>query len=146
MEAGLQDGRDVASGRVFARSESDDKLNLPDGQNTHAHHARFARRANLPQLRSIARNPKSVALRLVPRSIRGAYRDRHGRWMRDAMDAMAHETNATVADGEGVWSWRPLAGAKSADDDQRTTVTEKSWTPGRARRKPLKPIARGMPV
>ena len=52
-----------------------------------------------------------------PAPARGALRDRHGCRVRDAMDAMAHETNATIADGEGVWSWRPLAGAKPADDD-----------------------------
>ncbi len=23
------------------------------------------------------------------------------------MDAMSHETNETIADGEVVWSWRP---------------------------------------
>jgi hypothetical protein len=26
------------------------------------------------------------------------------RWVRDAMDAMTHETNALIADGEAVWS------------------------------------------
>jgi hypothetical protein len=39
------------------------------------------------------------------------------------------------ADDEGVWSWRPLAGAKSAEDDPLMTVTNKSWTPRRARSK-----------
>jgi hypothetical protein len=29
------------------------------------------------------------------------------------MDAMRHETNDAVADGEIVWFWRPDAGAKS---------------------------------
>src|SRR4029077_17776870 len=37
---------------------------------------------------------------------------RHERGARDAMDATARWTNAAVADGEGVWSWRPDAGAK----------------------------------
>jgi hypothetical protein len=36
------------------------------------------------------------------------------------MDAIGHETNGSIADGEVVWSWRPDAGAKlaerSADD------------------------------
>jgi hypothetical protein len=35
---------------------------------------------------------------------RGALRDRHERWVRDAMDVLAQLTNATDADGEGVWS------------------------------------------
>ena len=49
----------------------------------------------------------------------------------------------SLADDEGVWSWHPWAGAKRADDDPRATVTKKSWTPGRARSKPLKPFACG---
>jgi hypothetical protein len=28
------------------------------------------------------------------------------------------------ADGKVVWSWRPWAGAKSADDDLQATVTK----------------------
>ena len=46
----------------FARARNDAvRLNLPDGQNTHGHDARFARRANLPQPCAIAVYPKSVA-------------------------------------------------------------------------------------
>ena len=33
----------------------------------------------------------------------GAYRDRHGRWVEDAMDVLAQLTNAHHTDGEGVW-------------------------------------------
>src|SRR6516162_10589820 len=45
------------------------------------------------------------------------------------------------ADGEVVWFWRPLAGAKLATMlcIAPMTVTKTSRTPGRARRKPLKP-------
>src|SRR6516162_1909843 len=45
------------------------------------------------------------------------------------------------ADGEVVWFWRPLAGVKLATMlcIAPMTVTKTSWTPGRARRKPLKP-------
>src|ERR1700733_13532875 len=45
-----------------------------------------------------------------PASTRGAYRDRHGRWVRDAVDAMAAQrkhfawTSGADADGEVVWS------------------------------------------
>jgi len=35
----------------------------------------------------------------------GAYRDRHGRWARDAVDAKAALTNGADADGEVVWFW-----------------------------------------
>jgi hypothetical protein len=75
----------------------------------------------------------------VPHSPRGAFRDRHGRWARDAMDAMSHETNEHIADGEVVWSWRPKAGVKSVE---RSTGDgdNKAWSPGRSRisRNPLR--------
>ena len=43
-----------------------------------------------------------------------------------------------------MWFWRPLAGAKLARMlcIAPITVTKRSWTPGRARRKPLKPSRR----
>jgi hypothetical protein len=46
----------------------------------------------------------------IPCPLRGAYRDRHGRWARDAVDAAAAgailvaRTNDAFADGEVVWS------------------------------------------
>jgi hypothetical protein len=52
------------------------------------------------------------------------------------MDVAARRRVATVAYGEVVWFWRPLAGAKLAGDEPQVTVTKKSWTPGRARSKP----------
>ena len=40
-----------------------------------------------------------------PVPTRGAYRDRHGRWARDAMDAFGDAlTNGADADGEVVWA------------------------------------------
>ncbi len=47
-----------------------------------------------------------------PASAGGAYRDRHGRWKRDAVDvrglsALVARTKAFLADGEGVPAWRP---------------------------------------
>jgi hypothetical protein len=42
--------------------------------------------------------------RIHPVPAGGAYRDRHGRWVRDAMDAAARETRRAGADGEAVWS------------------------------------------
>jgi hypothetical protein len=35
---------------------------------------------------------------------RGAYRERHIRWAKDAVDADVLKTNGTDADGEIVWS------------------------------------------
>jgi hypothetical protein len=40
----------------------------------------------------------------IPCPMRGAFRDRHGRWARDAVDADALLTNSVDADGEVVWS------------------------------------------
>jgi hypothetical protein len=41
--------------------------------------------------------------RFHPVPHRGAFRDRHGRWARDAMDADVLRTNSAEADGEVVW-------------------------------------------
>ena len=50
---------------------------------------------------------------------------------RDAMDADAFAGRAAQsADCEVVWSWRPWAGAKFAEDDPQATVTMRSRTPG----------------
>jgi hypothetical protein len=49
-------------------------------------------------------DPKSKAKCAHPVPTRGAYRDRHGRWVRDAVDVTVSLTNGTEADGEVVWS------------------------------------------
>jgi hypothetical protein len=51
-------------------------------------------------------------------------------------------TSVTRADGEVVWSWRPDAGAKLCGDDLRSDGGKRARSPGRARRKPLKPLRR----
>jgi hypothetical protein len=61
------------------------------------------------------------------------------------MDVSGRATSGIDAYGEGVWSWRPWAGAKPANDSSQATVTKRSWTPGRARNKPSN-IAQGMSV
>ena len=63
-------------------------LKMPDGQSAHARYVRIARRANPPQPDGVAGYPKSVVYPAVPRSIRGALRDRHECRARDAMDAL----------------------------------------------------------
>src|ERR1700752_4008356 len=73
--------------------------------------------------------------------------DRHQNVGRDAMDAEAPRAifcadDGAAADGKGVWSWHPWAGAKRAGDYPRATVTLRSWTPGRARRSQLRPLRR----
>src|SRR5437667_1071818 len=57
---------------------------------------------------------------------------------------MARETNVACADGEVVWFWRSDAGAKVVKTLSRLTGDggNQAWSPGRARRKPLKPLRR----
>jgi hypothetical protein len=56
------------------------------------------------------------------------------------------QTNGADADGEVVWSWRPDAGVKFAAEAIRwSDGGKKARSPGRARRKPLKPLRAGMP-
>src|SRR5262249_48842578 len=63
------------------------------------------------------------------------------------MDASCRETIGADADGEVVWSWRPLAGVKLARMlcIATMTVTKRSWTRGEHEGN-RKTIARGMPV
>jgi hypothetical protein len=89
-------------------------LNLPDGQNTHARDARFARRANLSQAKLLPVAPNQWLFAVVPRPLEGRFAIVTKRWARDAMDASAQKANDVEADGEVVWSWRPLAGVKLA--------------------------------
>jgi hypothetical protein len=76
---------------------------LPDGQIT--------RSADLgvssPPQENISLCPSgksSLQARAIPPLLRGAFRDRHERWVRDAVDALAQRTNALEADGQAVWS------------------------------------------
>jgi hypothetical protein len=66
----------------------------------------------------------------IPCPMRGAFRDRHGRWARDAVDADALLTNSADVDGEVVWFRRPGAGVKLAKsfagDGDNKPVTEES--------------------
>src|SRR6516165_10880583 len=127
--------------RAFRPSASD--LPISKAKTVHACHAQIARRANLPHARDVVERPKSTAHLRRPAFTKGALRDRHERRKRDAMDAAARATSAAEADGEVVWSWRPWAGVKFANDDLQTTVTKKSWTPRRARSS-VNTIAQGM--
>jgi hypothetical protein len=48
--------------------------------------------------------PKHLTICNVPPHQQGAFRDRHERWARDAMDVSARLTKARLTDGEVVWS------------------------------------------
>jgi hypothetical protein len=94
--------------------------------------------------------PKSRLHFLRPARI-GAYRDRHGRWAGDAMDALASgailaRTNDAVAYGEVAWFWRSDAGAKSwsAQSALWDDGGNQAWSPGRSRIS-RKTIAQGRP-
>jgi len=60
------------------------------------------------------------------------------------MDAARRQTNGSAAYGEVAWSWRPDAGAKSqsAQCAPWDDGGKKARSPGRSRRKPLKPSRR----
>jgi len=66
---------------------------------------------------------------------------------RDAVDAAVPRAPlgapmiGMAADGEAAWSWRPMAGVKSRSM-MRGDGGNNAWSPGRARRKPLKPLRR----
>ena len=98
------------------------------------------RRPRLPEA------PETLHVRPVPRLSRGALRDRHERWVRDAMDARARRTNAprsrtAKSCGSGVPtltpSWQRCFCIVACDGGNQAR------SPGRARSKPLKPFARG---
>ena len=75
-----------------------------------------------------------------PASTGGAYRDRHGRWKRDAVDeemfqrALARRRMHPLG-REGVWSRPPDAGVKPEGDDLQATEAIKARSPRRARYK-----------
>jgi hypothetical protein len=60
------------------------------------------------------------------------------------MDAAARQTSGLDADGEAVWSRHPDAGVKCATmlAHRADDGGKKARSPGRARRKPLKPSRR----
>jgi len=98
-------------------------------------------------------SPKSPATSRASRPARGAYRDRHGRWARDAVDALATRDERCVRrtakscgpDAPTLVS--SFAEAMSAlmgptRRDPRDDGGKRARSPGRARRKPLKPLRR----
>src|ERR1700682_1957108 len=97
---------------------------------------------------SLLRRPKSLLELRHPVPERGAYHDRHGRWVRDAVDAAA--SGARIARGRMML----MRTAKSCGPDAPTLASsfagfvprddggKKARSPGRARSKPLKPLRR----
>jgi hypothetical protein len=60
------------------------------------HQPYIARRANLSQAIHIAEKPNQCQMLCYPASTRGAFRHRHERWKRDAVDAERHEANVAT--------------------------------------------------
>jgi hypothetical protein len=88
---------------------------------------------------------------LLSRLARGAYRDRHGRWVRDAVDAAASGALANRRADERRFRGRrsrvvlaPRRWRQAGDDASHHTGDggNKARSPGRARNKPLKPLRR----
>ena len=92
-----------------------------------------------PFRKNIPLNPsgKSMLWLRVSHPMRGAGRDRHERAVGCGGRESLRKTNASVADGEAVWSWRSDAGVKFlrskllGDDGGK-----RARSPGRARNKP----------
>src|ERR1700730_10412514 len=85
---------------------------------------------------------ESGLLQFGPASSRGAFRDRHGRRARDAVDALATQDERRFGGRRSrvvltPRRWRQACGRYSAGDGGK-----KARSPGRARRKPLKPLRR----
>ena len=81
----------------------------------------------------------------IPLHSRGAFRDRHERWRRDAVDVSAQQTSAFDADGQAVWSCPPDAGVKLC-----MTNARRRWLTSPVHRgergAAVKTIAQGVPV
>ncbi len=102
---------------------------------------------------SICRNPTALILPpnqkhfpRCPASIRGAFRDRHERWVRDAVDALATQDGrrskrTAKSCGPGI----PTLMSSLRGDDLAGDGGKKARSPGRVRRKPLKPLRAGTP-
>jgi hypothetical protein len=87
---------------------------------------------------------RSVASSALFRSARGAYRHRHERWARNAMDVLALRGERRVK--RTAKSCGPdaptLASSFAGSNSHEATVATKPGHRGRARRKPLKPLRR----
>jgi hypothetical protein len=78
----------------------------PDGQIS-ARATRWASLVSSPSDENISLRcllDTALLIPVIPRFSRGALRDRHERWVRDAMDASCAQTTRSDADGEVVWA------------------------------------------
>jgi hypothetical protein len=93
---------------------------------------------------SLFQKPKSVVM-FAPSRPHKRGGSRSSRTLRrDAVDAAVSLDERTGADGEGVWSWRPDAGAKVVGHDPANDGGKRARSPGRSRIS-RKTIAQGRP-
>jgi hypothetical protein len=81
------------------------RLHLFSGTDCLTGNRRVACPAPFAKIFSFSSAANHFTVHRYPALTRGAYRDRHGRWVRDAMDAGDVKRRMTLrADGEVVWS------------------------------------------
>jgi len=113
----------------------------------HVCHAQVARRVIVSQAAALAPSGKSVVLSRASRGrSRGAYRDRHERWPRDAMDAERQLTSDARRTAKSCGPDPPMPGSSfSRDVSREATAARKPGTPRRARIS-RKTVAQGVPA
>src|SRR5579883_2136047 len=79
----------------------------------------------------------------VPRPPRGTFRDRHERWVRDAVDAIGTSDECADRGRRSRVVPTPRRWRQALRDDPQSHGGKKARSPRRARRKPLKPFACG---
>jgi hypothetical protein len=84
---------------VFRTSHAPVCFDLPDGQS-----GDLAVKSRFVKLFVSLFDQIISLFRVIPHPLGGTYRDRHGRWVREAVDADVPLTNGADADGEVVWS------------------------------------------
>src|SRR5262249_6236651 len=114
------------------------------GAETHACHARIARRANLPQVRGIAENRNRSDISAIPPRQEGRTR-RHERGA-GCDGRLLYRLTSDVAGGRRrLVVLAPLGWCQVSRETREATVTKRSWTPGRARGYAVNTIAQGRP-
>ena len=112
--------------------------NLPDGQ---INCVSTKSKSSIPAKNIlIFRNCKSVYIHGYPALTRGALRGRHGRWVRDAVDADGAADESTLSGRRSRVVLTPRRWCQASRKYPRGDGGKRARSPGRARNKPLKPL------
>jgi len=84
-------------------------------RDAHTPHAQIARRAKVAQIFLLRRRANQNHPPARPALARGALRDRHGRWARDAMDAACCQTNSMTRTAKSCGPGAPRLALSFAD-------------------------------